>query len=245
MTLVQTEPKSIKIWTTDIKRETIRPNGTEKQIRPAWWQPWANTIAYYPLDSTNTVNDMKGSWTAYNLTKAGTVTFTDNYSVFNANGRLDSQISSMPTNWTVVFWLNHTTTTSWEQTVISKWWASTQNYRWWFCIDSNNKLKVQINDSWRDVITLENWVRYMVTYTWSNSWSASCVQKVYINWETTPAINTTAPLYNSNSTYIRMWWRPTAYNYRWKLSNVILENKVRTDQERLDCYNQTKWNYWL
>lgn len=34
MTLVQTEPKSIKIWTTNIKKVTIRPNGTEKQIRP-------------------------------------------------------------------------------------------------------------------------------------------------------------------------------------------------------------------
>lgn len=34
MTLVQTEPKSIKIWTTEIKRVTIRPNGQEKQIRP-------------------------------------------------------------------------------------------------------------------------------------------------------------------------------------------------------------------
>ena len=34
MTLVQTEPKSIKIWNTPIKKVTIRPNGTEKQIRP-------------------------------------------------------------------------------------------------------------------------------------------------------------------------------------------------------------------
>lgn len=41
MTLVQSEPKSIKIWTTPIKKVTIRPNGTEKQIRPTLiTTPW-------------------------------------------------------------------------------------------------------------------------------------------------------------------------------------------------------------
>lgn len=39
MTLVQSEPKSIKIWTTEIKRIMMRPNGTEKQIRPVWPTP--------------------------------------------------------------------------------------------------------------------------------------------------------------------------------------------------------------
>jgi len=35
MTLVQTEPKKIYIGSTEVKKITMRPNGTEKQIRPA------------------------------------------------------------------------------------------------------------------------------------------------------------------------------------------------------------------
>lgn len=34
MTLVETSLKSLKIWSTDIKKVTIRPNGSEVQIRP-------------------------------------------------------------------------------------------------------------------------------------------------------------------------------------------------------------------
>ena len=34
MTLVQTEPKGIKIWSTDIKKVTMRPWGVETQLRP-------------------------------------------------------------------------------------------------------------------------------------------------------------------------------------------------------------------
>ena len=33
--------------------------GTQ-QVRPVW-KPWSNTIAYYPLTSTTTVNDMSGN----------------------------------------------------------------------------------------------------------------------------------------------------------------------------------------
>lgn len=53
MTLVQTELKSMKIWTTDIKRVTIRPNGTEKQIRPAW-PSWEVSSPYTSINTAAT-----------------------------------------------------------------------------------------------------------------------------------------------------------------------------------------------
>lgn len=52
-------------WPTkEIKRVTIRPNGTEKQIRPAWWTPWANTTLYLPLnwDITDPYNQVTYNW---------------------------------------------------------------------------------------------------------------------------------------------------------------------------------------
>lgn len=27
-----------------------------------WWQPWVNTVAYYPLTSTTTTSDESGNW---------------------------------------------------------------------------------------------------------------------------------------------------------------------------------------
>ena len=46
----------------------LYPNNTETELKNAYigeyperWQPWANTVAYYPLTSTTTVNDLSGN----------------------------------------------------------------------------------------------------------------------------------------------------------------------------------------
>lgn len=206
-------------------------------------QPWANTIAYYPLDSVNQLSDL--SWNQNTLTKQWTVTFTDNYASFSATGRLNTPINSTPTDQTVIFWMTHESWTWNEQVPIAKRGANAIYYRWWFYKNSNWDLNVQINDSWSSVSTLTADTWYMIVHTTEWTWTNSCNFKVYVNWNTTPVVNQIAPLYNDSSTYIRMWWRPNQYNFRWKLSWIIIEDKVRTAQEIEDYFNQTKANYWI
>lgn len=55
MTLVQTEPKSIKIWSTDLKKICMWVWGTEKQIRPTWRLP----------SEYQEVEYIQSSWTQY------------------------------------------------------------------------------------------------------------------------------------------------------------------------------------
>ena len=38
-----------------LKRIMMRPNGVEKQVRPSGWQPWANTLCYYNINSNDTI----------------------------------------------------------------------------------------------------------------------------------------------------------------------------------------------
>lgn len=208
-----------------------------------WWQPWANTVAYYPLDSVNQLSDL--SWNQNTLTKEWTVTFTDNYASFSTSGRLNTPINSTSTDQTVIFWMMHESGTWSEQVPIAKWWTNYNNYRWWFYNNNNWDLKVQINNNWIGVSTLTADTWYMIVQTTSWAGTANCNFKVYVNWNTTPLVNQTAPLYNDSSTYIRMWWRPTQYNFRWKLSWIIIEDRIWTAQERLDYYNQTKSLYWI
>lgn len=207
------------------------------------WQPWANTIAYYPLDSVNQLSDL--SWNQNTLTKDWTVTFTDNYASFSADGRLNTPINSTPTNQTLIFWMMHESWAWNEQVPIAKWGSNLNNHRWWFYKDSDWNLNVQINEAWTNVTTLTTNTWYMVVQTTEWVWTANCNFKVYINWNTTPVVIQTAPLYNDSNTYICMWWRHTQYNFRWKLSWIIIEDKARTSQEISDYFNQTKSLYWI
>lgn len=65
----------ISIWNSEISTATGIYCGSRK-LRPdgwwGWWTPWANTVAYYPLNSTSQWNDMKGMGTAYNLATSHT-----------------------------------------------------------------------------------------------------------------------------------------------------------------------------
>ena len=77
-----------------------------------------------------------------------------------------------------------------------------------------------------------------VTFNWSNT------IKLYMNWvlDGTNSSGTVPSWsiiwvwgYTANNTNVRKWW----------ISEVIVENKVRTDQEIANYYNRKKSNYWL
>jgi hypothetical protein len=227
MTLVQTEPKKIYI-----------------RVDQQWWQPWANTVAYYPLTSVSTVNDMKTSGTKYNLTNTW-VTFGTYQGVDCAYLSTSSQLSNTSFNelhWalprTFSFWVyDKGNSSSWEWVYVFHWKTQKTNqmvlvFRW------GNKYQIsQWGSSWNFwAPTFWQWTYHCVIYDgtkfeWFKNWTSI--------WTWTYTINT-----QWNELYF--WKHDNLWNSMdGYFSNIIIENKVWTAQDVSDYYDISKANYWL
>lgn len=217
--------------------------------------PWSNTLAYYPLTSTSQWNDMKGSWTAYNLsystqaptywvnawvdcanmTNAMLVNYSFNYQISNwYTANLWFYMNSY-TGGTLVWLDTFSSPSQWQpndfSTVELSW---RPNSAYWFWVYTNTWWDKGIT-SWTHT-PLSSWHNWVATYDWSNV-------KIYLDWE----LKATWSLTDTKTrTTIFLSWRGANNNsLRWYMSEVILESKARTDTEVSDYYNQTKANYWL
>lgn len=240
------EIKNIYVWTTPVKEVFVWTT----KVRPTWWQPWANTIAYYKLDwnlndsSWNGNNASVGYWSAIYYTVSG-----DN-KAFTCNGNAIKswvqQQNILSSNHTLSFWI-YLTWTPTEYRVMWALTASTWVSHIWLAKD-NQYIQNSIfiwsgTDGARKVYryTFSTWTRYNVVFSIWNSLSCSC----YINW--TQAW--TAQTLKASWTWdFYFWvnyqlWNASAMN--WYLDDIIIESKARTAQETADYYNLTKWNYGL
>lgn len=246
MALVQTEPKKIYIGSTEVKKITMRPNGTEKQIRPVYKrEPWANTIAYRPL--TDNYNDY--SWNGYNITSPWSTTLiTLNWVKCLSLSGWICQVSNIDTltnysNYTMSVWARLTTN---DMKQIG--WNFSENWSWGW-----GWITLATTDSYAQIRWGNTTNRYSA-YTWTSpdiwfhfvltvlngEWS------IYVNWNKTVLIGSWvgAPNHNGTPMYIganESWW---AQNDGY-VSQMIIEKQGWTQQEVLDYYNWTKWNYWL
>lgn len=225
-----------------IKRVLIWQGWVEKQIYPAGWKPWANTVAYYPLNSTTNFTDQ--SWNGYDLTNSwGSIT-TFNWvscAYYSGSTSVYSQNTSITfwTTRTINFWVYVASNRQnpivwtwaysyWAYSTIVLWltpngYASISNYQnYW--LDGTKNL------SW-------GWVNMVWVVNWSD-W------KVYTNWQLELSW-----WYTLNSwSQLKIWWRlggSGSEYFQWYVNEIILENKERTAQEISDYYNQTKSNYGL
>ena len=195
------------------------------------WLPGENTIAYYPLTSTSTVNDMKTSGTKYNLTNYNNVQFWTYHWVDCANFSGNSMIlynSSNPSiSWdftlNVRCWVNNTSST--VQRVLQIWQFAGQNiYIWvanWY-IDWTN-------------LTVSPGQRNNIIY--SRSWSSLWLY-VNSNWITVSNTVNWTWLYIGRSD-------GNQFSFYWNISEAIIEDKARTAKEVQNYYNSTKANYWI
>ncbi len=220
------------------------------------WKPWSNTLAYLPLDSTNTKNDTYW-WNT--TTQLWTVRYWTYWWVDCADFTTWWCIYSNMLNWvstyTVLIWANNINWNSasnwywWNVFCVSKSWGSYQPWiYYWNSSSSNWYFAFYANNS--------SWDIYFNTNT-KNHWFllAMCIssstKKAYLfgdwSYKELDISNST-----TNSQYVQIWGiiynnltERTDRRFYWYLSNLIIENKVWTDQEIQDYYNLTKWNYWL
>ena len=237
-----------------LKRIMIRPNGVEKQVRPSGWQPWANTIAYYPLTSTTTNDDRSGN--GYDMTLHNNPIFWTAYWV----DCMKCYWSDWNWGWNWLYTTSLSTSSLWNSFSIWYWGLlETSSFIWVFSARSHPRNWITAAIELASVTTeiLNNWTINRIRYAWTitkNVWHYvlttydNWAWNLYYDWQLVATWN-----YNIGSApYISIWvylsdWTPTWYIYACNgyISNVILEDKVRTAQEVADYCDQTKANYGL
>lgn len=237
-------------WTCTITATTVNGLTASCSVDDSqWWQPWVNTICYYPLDSTNTVNDL--SWHSYTLTNSWGVTFWTNQWVdcawFTSWGSSswsrwlyrtsDTIITPQSTDLTFHVWLyKWSETMYYNPRIIGRYGYPIFTYA--------SRSKISTADSTAYGITPVEWAWFLFScvYKYSDKTWAYYLNGVYQNTQS----NSTQASY-SNS-WIVLGTRDnlsTGYGDKWSwwMSNLIIENKAWTAQEVADYYDQTKSNY--
>lgn len=219
-------------------------------IKYTWWgggwQPSADTILYLPLNSTYQATDQ--SWkqrttTNYNVT-FGTYQWVDCWE-FTTNTRISVTPFSIDfSKYTMAVWC-YCTAAQWDGKILDM----RNNINWIFVYWSGNWYAYTwiVNSGWQDTnfnpwwqyqnqrvlvySTLDNW--NMNFYLKGNGLDLSANMSVQLNSTVTPNYITVWQEFNNGAARHYVWW----------LSELILESKVRTAQEREDYFNQTKDKY--
>lgn len=209
------------------------------------WKPWANTLAYYPLDWS--LNDE--SWNWLNLTSSwlSWETLSSWRKVASVTGtwyleKTNPNFWDMAFDWTISSYINQTVSkSSWAYwTIIMKWTNAT-----------NQDIELVVN--W---VSLYCWVYGwgMITY-WNISMNtfyhavmtynkSTWKMKFYVNW--TYVWESSFTLSISSTSNFRMWYATHNNNPRtWQIWETIVESKEWTATEVANYFNQTKSNYWL
>ena len=236
----------------EIQRITMYPDWvTEKQLRPAgwwWWQPWANTLAYYDFETdTSTLTNKASTWSTYNGTYYNTPTIwtlASGKKYFNCSWNNYAYTPVLPFNWSG-FTLNmriYVPTQNHERYVLWTWAYNISDYKifeWCY--------------NWTYQIALGNYT-YSTNYSNLSWWKLHTLISngsniyIYINGEVITQQTYSTSKINTDNFGIWMLYEQkhqTAKCFEWYFGCVMFEDKVRTQQEISAYYDQTKWDYWI
>jgi hypothetical protein len=206
-----------------------------------WYEPNANTLAFYPLTPSTTVNDQ--SWNSKNMTESWTIT----YWTFAWKKCAYFNWWYMILNEALVTWANPRTVSCWynRQNAGSEWWAF-----WGMWVPSNNQWFATLvwTNPWADLWKIAYWNRWFDQPTWisvvQNEWH---LLTVTYNWSTIRIYHDKTEISNRNQVLWLTSWvttlaqMPSLYwnQWKWYISNFIFENTTRSLQDISDYYDKT------
>lgn len=241
--LWDSEPNKIYVWSNEVSAVFV----WDTQVRPSGWKPWANTIAYRPLE--NDTND--ATWT-FTTSTSTWITYTTVWWVTSAHGARNCEVIVTPwniittslTGQTISLWYYVATqTTSYRRYLVtfsSKWYNCS-----WVCL-KDGKIQYSEGVSWY-------WTSSIIANAWTNviiTWDSNA-RKMYINWTLVYTWSwSSSPRWNrpnnyDNVQYIMSPWANYNESIEWNMKDLIFEKVARTAQEISDYYNQTKSKYGL
>lgn len=215
--------------------------------------PWSNTVAYLPL-KTSAANLWTYTWTFAPTT--WTITYWEywwiNCAYLQNSFLLWSKTQNLWTTLTISMWLQYTWSSTTYGLASSAYWSSDgKSSYWWRLAKGSSPTKyVFMTSNWasstnNSVVSTTTpnksaWYHLLVVQSW---WNCS----VYVNWikEWTWALSLT-----SQDAYPCIWWTAVYYwstlntdKFYWYLSEAIIEDKARTQEEITSYFNSTKWDY--
>lgn len=214
------------------------------------WKPWANTIAYYPLTSVSTVNDMSGNnntmsninsvtfWT-YQWVNCASFSWGSNWWYL----KIDKSLRTWRASFTVSEWFYKNTASSTDATFWSIWNATNANTIYTY---------TEATDSWKILVALDTTVavksqsacpsnsRNLLTITYDGN-----TVRLYLNWQFISSLERSLSISNARTCIWKSVNLSSSRPMTWYLSDCIFENKARTAQEISDYYNLTKSTYGL
>ena len=210
----------------------------------SWWQPWVNTIAYYPFSTD--FSDQSWNWydlTWYNSATIWTLNWLSCLDLTASQSYLWTTVSWIPQWWqarTEMFWVKWSAlwnypTHQYGRASFNEWstiWTNNSNPNW--ILWSN----YWDNILWTWPISVSVW--HHVAVVINGSWSAG--QVMYVDGVAWPDASLTI---NTQGTTLYIGKNRDNNYLNWYMSNFIIEDKARTAQEISDYFNQTKWDYWI
>lgn len=205
-----------------------------------WWQPGANTVAYYPFTSQTTVYDQ--SWNQNDLTNAGGVIFTHDYAEWGSRSNLYNNNFVIPSTVYMWVWVNAFSFEEYNDRILRSWSDCWMMYAWpW-----DNSGVFRLEKSGVDAPYIWSWTaqtnkRYYVFTTGTNG---SSLKGWFIDNGVMQSINVS---FNMTTSGIVLGEGTSGWydSFRGYMSELIIEDKVWTDQEIMDYFNLTKSNYGL
>ena len=231
-----------------IKKVRIWVNNEEKQIYPAGWKPWSNTLLYWPLTtdaSDQSWNNNDGTWYSVSSYSGSNWAYFDGSSF---QQRIEFPHSLDPwTQFTLNCWFK--TWNNNETFIFSNWWFSYRrlifSISWW-----NISLWVWNGGSWQSFIDNVTWA--ISNNTWYNLWFVrnNYDYSVYVNgvlWSSwtvsyNPSWSWNINWYSINKGSWTSWSWTSAISY---FKDYIIETSMWTSDDFLNYYNSTKSNYGL
>jgi hypothetical protein len=193
-----------------------------------WWSPWSDTVFYIKWEW-----DIIDYWpNNYQFTN-NSVTINDNYLYFpwtDKNGLIKSDLNlSVWSTFNVWIWVE----TARLRTENPRILAHDSSEQWDILRYSWSTYKIGANYT----LTLQTWVNLCFIY----NGATNC--KLYANWILVDSNLASV----SPQSWIRIWSKhESTYDpHKWRMARIILENKIRTDQEVADYFDQTKTDYGI
>ena len=259
---------SVYIWSTEISNAYdsttwitwvyIRPNGTEQKIRPAKWEPWADTVAYYPLTSTTTNTDQSGNWhtlTTFNWITFETLASWKSVARFNGSSsgntcKANTDEFSVWNTWTLSIWANLENNGG---SYPNKYILFRNGYQ-----QNNNQARIVIFTAWYGYVSVGNcWSSgawdYMSNISpitdgdWHHYVCVSELDKLslYIDWSLVWNNNTSITATSSTGRIYIASNDDSYYWCKWLISEAIVDEAVWSASDVAKYYNDTKADYWI
>lgn len=208
-----------------------------------WWQPWINTLAYYPLDTdfndySSTGADLTNTW--------WTITTIDGVTCAYYDWGDYSQNTTLPSlTWTrTLSCRRRPASTSGVMWVMVSWYVTYENLKQRWIQQSSWVMRwsewVTLEQSVSSWISVTAWNWYHVVTTIEN-WTTA---KIYVNGVLCNTVTRTDAIQSWQ--WICIWARASnthSEKANWYVSEAIVEWVAWTQQEVLDYFNQTKANY--